>query len=161
MSRRASMARCSSVPACSRATSLGRDELNPYDQFQHIQPTAVIEDGLFVFDGHFDIPLASALNHVTRAQLAVAGQSSGRGALGSAGRGRARSAIRAGRRRNSATSCGDCSGPTNPARPFKRRWTRPQTIHPEFQSGWMPGPEESRARRPLAVRQTSSVRHSH
>lgn len=49
----------------------GPGPLNPYDQFQRIRPTAVIEDGLFVFDGHFDIPLASALNHVTRAQLAA------------------------------------------------------------------------------------------
>ena len=49
----------------------GPGPLNPYDQFQRIRPTAVIEDGLFVFDGHFDIPLASALNHITRAQLAA------------------------------------------------------------------------------------------
>jgi hypothetical protein len=47
----------------------GPDSLNPYDQFQRIHPTAVIEHGVFVFDGHFDIPLASALNHVTQAQL--------------------------------------------------------------------------------------------
>lgn len=46
-------------------------ELNPYDQFLHLQPTAVIEDGVFVYDGRFDIPLASALNHVTRAQIAM------------------------------------------------------------------------------------------
>ena len=49
----------------------GPGELNPYDQFLHLQPTAVIEDGVFVYDGHFDIPLASALNHVTRAQIAM------------------------------------------------------------------------------------------
>ena len=49
----------------------GPGELNPYDQFQHVKPSAVIENGVFVFDGHFDIPLASALNHMTRAQLAV------------------------------------------------------------------------------------------
>jgi len=47
----------------------GPDSLNPYDQFQRIHPAAVIEDGVFVFDGHFDIPLASALNHVTQSQL--------------------------------------------------------------------------------------------
>jgi len=47
----------------------GPDELNPYDQFQRLRPTAVIDYGVFVFDGHFDIPLASALNHVTQAQL--------------------------------------------------------------------------------------------
>ena len=47
----------------------GPGELNPYDQFQRLRPTAVIDHGVFVFDGHFDIPLASALNHVTQAQL--------------------------------------------------------------------------------------------
>src|SRR5439155_5447883 len=47
----------------------GPDSLNPYDQFQRIRPTAVIEHGVFVFDGHFDIPLASALNHITQARL--------------------------------------------------------------------------------------------
>ncbi|HEX6805266.1 MAG TPA: phospholipid carrier-dependent glycosyltransferase [Terriglobales bacterium] len=47
----------------------GPGPLNPYDQFQRMTPTAVIEHGVFVFDGHFEIPLASALNHVTRAQL--------------------------------------------------------------------------------------------
>lgn len=47
----------------------GPGELNPYDQFQRLRPSAVIENGVFVFDGHFEIPLASARNHVTRSQL--------------------------------------------------------------------------------------------
>ena len=47
----------------------GPGTLNPYDQFQKLHPTAVIEDGVFVYDGHFEIPLASALNHVTQSQL--------------------------------------------------------------------------------------------
>jgi len=47
---------------------IGPGQLNPYDQFQKLQPTAVIEHGIFVFDGHFDIPLASALVHEQRAR---------------------------------------------------------------------------------------------
>jgi 4-amino-4-deoxy-L-arabinose transferase-like glycosyltransferase len=47
----------------------GPGALNPYDQFQKLRPTAVIEHGIFVFDGHFEIPLAAALNRVTQAQL--------------------------------------------------------------------------------------------
>ena len=47
----------------------GPNELNPYDQFTRLRPTAVIEHGVFVFDGHFDIPLASALNHITQSRL--------------------------------------------------------------------------------------------
>jgi 4-amino-4-deoxy-L-arabinose transferase-like glycosyltransferase len=47
---------------------MGPGPLNPYDQFQKLQPTAVIEYGIFVFDGHFSIPLASALVHEQRAR---------------------------------------------------------------------------------------------
>jgi len=47
---------------------IGPGALNPYDQFQKLQPTAVIEYGIFVFDGHFSIPLASALAHEQRAR---------------------------------------------------------------------------------------------
>lgn len=43
---------------------LGPGELNPYAQFQKLHPVAEIQDGIFVFQGHFDIPLAAALNHV-------------------------------------------------------------------------------------------------
>ena len=45
----------------------GPGALNPYRQFQTLKPTAVIDDGVFVFDGHFDIPLAAALSHVQQA----------------------------------------------------------------------------------------------
>jgi hypothetical protein len=40
--------------------------MNPYDQFQKLHPTAQIENGVFVFDGHFEVPLASALTHAQR-----------------------------------------------------------------------------------------------
>ena len=46
----------------------GPGSLNPYEQFKHIAPTDVIQHGVFVFDGHFEIPLASALSHVQKAQ---------------------------------------------------------------------------------------------
>ena len=42
--------------------------LNPYRQFQGIRPSAVIEHGIFVFDGTFSVPMASALGHVQRAR---------------------------------------------------------------------------------------------
>jgi hypothetical protein len=43
---------------------LGSNVLNPYRDFQRLRPTAVIEHGVFVFDGAFHVPLASALGHV-------------------------------------------------------------------------------------------------
>jgi len=45
---------------------LGSNVLNPYRDFQKLRPTAVIEHGVFVFDGTFSVPLASALGHVQR-----------------------------------------------------------------------------------------------
>ena len=38
----------------------GQGALNPYEQFRTLRPTAAIQDGLFVYDGHFKVPLASA-----------------------------------------------------------------------------------------------------
>ena len=40
--------------------------LNPYRQFERLKPVAIIQDGVLVFDGSFDVPLASALSHVQR-----------------------------------------------------------------------------------------------
>lgn len=38
----------------------GQGPLNPYEQFRTLRPTAAIQYGLFVYDGHFKVPLASA-----------------------------------------------------------------------------------------------------
>jgi len=45
----------------------GSNVLNPYRDFQKLRPTAVIEQGVFVFDGTFNVPMASALGHAQRA----------------------------------------------------------------------------------------------
>jgi tetratricopeptide (TPR) repeat protein len=47
----------------------GSNILNPYRQFQAMRPSAVIEHGIFVFDGTFSVPMAAALGHVQRARL--------------------------------------------------------------------------------------------
>ena len=41
----------------------GADELNAFKSFQLVKPVAVIQDGMFVFEGDFAIPQASALSH--------------------------------------------------------------------------------------------------
>ena len=46
---------------------LGSNVLNPYRDFQRLRPDAVIEHGVFVFNGTFRVPFASALGHVGRA----------------------------------------------------------------------------------------------
>jgi 4-amino-4-deoxy-L-arabinose transferase-like glycosyltransferase len=53
----------------------GPGPLDPYGQFKLLKPTAVIDRGVFVFDGDFDLPLAAAISHVQKAQnLAHANQ---------------------------------------------------------------------------------------
>ena len=41
----------------------GAGPLNPYEEFKHLQPIAAIDYGVFVFQGHFEIPFAAALGH--------------------------------------------------------------------------------------------------
>ena len=49
----------------------GPGSLNPYGQFKLLEPTAVIDRGVFVFDGKFDVPLAAALSKVQKARSFV------------------------------------------------------------------------------------------
>ena len=46
----------------------GPGSLNPYSQFKLLAPTAVIDRGVFVFDGKFDLPLAAAISKAHKAQ---------------------------------------------------------------------------------------------
>jgi len=46
----------------------GPGALDPYGQFKLLNPTAVIDHGVFVFDGKFDLPLAAAISKVQKAQ---------------------------------------------------------------------------------------------
>ena len=46
----------------------GPGSLDPFDQFKRLTPTTVIDDSVFVFDGKFDVRLASAISKVQKAQ---------------------------------------------------------------------------------------------
>ncbi len=46
----------------------GPGSLDPYGQFKQLKPTAVIDRGVFVFDGKFDVPLAAAISKVQKAE---------------------------------------------------------------------------------------------
>ena len=46
----------------------GPGPLDPYGQFKLLKPTAVIDRGVFVFDGKFDLPLAAAISKVQKAR---------------------------------------------------------------------------------------------
>jgi len=46
----------------------GPGVLNPYEQFKYIRPTAVIDYGVFVYEGHFEIPRAAAIWKIQKAR---------------------------------------------------------------------------------------------
>ncbi len=52
----------------------GAGSLNPYEQFKSLRPTAVIDYGVFVYDGHFEIPLAASISHSQKAQWLLESQ---------------------------------------------------------------------------------------
>jgi hypothetical protein len=52
----------------------GPGPLNPHEQFKHLLPTAVVDCGVFVFDGHFEILLAAAISHTQQAEILLRAQ---------------------------------------------------------------------------------------
>lgn len=54
------------------SVEFGPGTLDPYGQFKKMTPTAVIDNGIFVFDGHFEMPLASALGRIQKAHNLMA-----------------------------------------------------------------------------------------
>ena len=49
----------------------GPGDLNPYAQFQRLRPDAIIDDGVLVFHGEFDVSLAAAVAHARAAQMTL------------------------------------------------------------------------------------------
>jgi hypothetical protein len=45
----------------------GSSVLNPYESFRAVTPSYSIQDGIFVYNGTFSVPLAAALTHTQRA----------------------------------------------------------------------------------------------
>jgi tetratricopeptide (TPR) repeat protein len=45
----------------------GPGPLDPYGQFKLLKPTAIIDRGVFVFEGKFEVPLVAALSKVQKA----------------------------------------------------------------------------------------------
>jgi tetratricopeptide (TPR) repeat protein len=62
---------------------MGSSVLNPYRQFHALEPAAVIQGGVLVYQGDFRLPLASALGHVQRS-AALLDQKNPTGALAEA-----------------------------------------------------------------------------
>lgn len=116
----------------------GPGSLNPYDQLQRIRPAAAIEHGIFVYEGHFEIPLAAAFNHVTRAQLLAQG-----GHLDQALAESQTAVSLAPRSVQTQAELGEIltrlNRPDEARAAFQRALSIAETDHPEFQTGWVPG----------------------
>lgn len=41
-------------------------QANPYAQFKQLKPSVILDGGILVYDGHFDVPLASSLVEMAR-----------------------------------------------------------------------------------------------
>ncbi len=41
-------------------------QANPYAQFKQLTPSAILDGGILVYDGHFDVALASSLVEMAR-----------------------------------------------------------------------------------------------
>lgn len=116
----------------------GPGSLNPYEQFQRIAPSHVIQHGVFVFDGHFDIPLAAALNHVQRSNNLLASKQ-----LDSALAEAQTAASLAPKSVDTQLMLGDVLGAMGQPEQAHLAYTKAldlaQTIEPDFQTRRLPG----------------------
>jgi hypothetical protein len=116
----------------------GPGPLNPYEQFKTLKPAAVIDYGVFVFEGHFEIPLAAALNHAQKAGNLLAAKKP-QEALAEAQQAvsLAPDAIRPNAVMGSVLTA---MGRPAEARPYlERALETATTVEPEFQRGWAEG----------------------
>src|SRR5882762_1471594 len=115
----------------------GPGALNPYRQFQQLRPVAVIDDAVFVFEGHFEIPLASALGHAQHAMVLLEGKQLNEAlAEAQAAVALAPDSV------TTQSALGDALTALNrpdEARPvYRRALELAKTVEPEFQVSWIP-----------------------
>lgn len=114
----------------------GEGPLNPYEQFRHLRPTAVIDYGVDVYDGHFALPLAAGLNDAERAN-ALLKQNHPDQALMEA----QKAVALAPNLVNPQVALGDALTAlhrTAEARAcYQRALTLAQTVEPQLQTGWI------------------------
>ena len=116
----------------------GPGELNPYEKFKTIPPTGVIQNQVYVFEGHFEIPGAAAIGHRQKAQDLLAAGKPGE-ALPEA----QRAVELAPHEVATNVVLGDVLAALqrkDQARAaYEQALKFAQTIHPEFQVGYIPG----------------------
>lgn len=131
---------------CLSGWEFGPGPLNPYEQFKSLQPTAVIDYGVFVFDGHFQIPLAASLSHSHKAQQFLAANQLPE-ALAEAQQALALApnSVRPNALLGAIYAAMD--QPTEARAHYQRALELAKTVEPEFQRGWIADLEEKLARK--------------
>lgn len=114
----------------------GGGKLNPYEQLRQLKPTAVIDYAVFIFNGHFEFPLAASISHTQKAKDLLAAKQLPE-ALAEA---QQAVALAPDSVEPNAVQ-GDifaAMGRTEDARQsYEKALTLAQTIQPDFQIGWV------------------------
>lgn len=131
---------------CLSGWEFGPGVLNPYEQFKSLQPTAVIDYGVFVYDGHFEIPLAASIGHAQKAQRLLAAKQlpealeEGKQALALAP-----DAVKPNALLGAIYTA--MNQPAEGCAYYERALELAKTVEPEFQRGWVAGLEEKLAKK--------------
>jgi hypothetical protein len=122
----------------------GDGPLNPYEQFKHLQPLAAIDYGVFVFQGHFEIPLAAALGHDHQAgKFHEAGKFPE--ALAEMQQAVALAPDSVQLNNDLGDVLSSLHRPDEARQSYAKALNLAQTVEPEFQVGWVPGLEKKLA----------------
>jgi hypothetical protein len=119
----------------------GPGPLNPYEQFRTMRPAAAVDYGVFVYEGHFEIPMAAALSHEQKAGDLL----EERKILEALAEARQALAFAPDSVAVNATLAGvlDAAGRRAEARPYyEKALTLAKTVEPSFQDGWIAGLEK-------------------
>jgi tetratricopeptide (TPR) repeat protein len=124
----------------------GDPQLNPYEQFRNLKPKAVIDYSVFVYQGHFEIPLAAGNMHAQKARDRLEAKQLPE-ALAEAQQAVALAPDSVG----ANAVLGDvltAMGRADEARPYYEKALRlARTVAPEIQAGWVEGLEKKLRRK--------------
>jgi 4-amino-4-deoxy-L-arabinose transferase-like glycosyltransferase len=115
----------------------GEGPLNPYLQFRSLRPTAVIDYGVYVYDGHFAIPLAAALNDAEQANNLLKANQPAQALIV------AQKAVALGPNLvNPQVALGDAltalHRPAEASACYQRALTLARSVEPQLQAAWIP-----------------------
>jgi len=124
----------------------GAAPLNPYEQFRQIAPKAVIDYGVFVYQGHFEIPLAAGNMHAQKARNFLDAKQLPE-ALSEAQQAVAVAPDSVGSNAVLGDVLAALGRPEEARGRYEKALSLARTVAPEFQAGWVAGLEEKLRRK--------------